>query len=42
MDLNKITEIISGTDSITITHVDTNNFQSDDENVFYNYETNFD
>ena len=42
MDLNKITEIISGTDTIEVTHLDTNNFQSDDNNVFYNYETNFD
>ena len=42
MDLNKITEIISGTDTITVTHLDTNNFQSTDNNVFYNYETNFD
>ena len=42
LDLNKITEIISGTDSITVTHLDTNNFQSTDNNIFYNYETNFD
>ena len=42
MDLNKITEIISGKDTISVTHLDTNNFQSNDDNVFYNYETNFD
>ena len=42
MDLNKITEIISGTDTITVSHVDTNDFQSKDNNAFYNYETNFD
>ena len=42
MDLNKIKEIISGTDTITVTHLDTNNFQSTDNNVFYNYENNFD
>ena len=42
MDLNKLTEVISGTDSILVTHLETNNFQSNDNNVFYNYETNFD
>ena len=42
MDLNKLTEIISGIDSIIVTHLDTNNFQSTDNNVFYNYELNFD
>ena len=42
MDLNKITEVISGAETITVQHLDTNNFQSNDNNVFYNYETNFD
>ena len=42
MDLNKIREIISGTDTITVTHLETNNFQSKDNNVFFNYELNFD
>ena len=42
MDTNKIKEIITGTDTITVTHLITNNFQSTDNNVFYNYETNFD
>ena len=42
MDNNVIKEIISGPDSLKVTHLDTNNFQSNDNNVFYNYELNFD
>ena len=42
MDLNKIQEIISGKDTILVTHSETNDFQSNDKNVFYNYELNFD
>ena len=42
MDLNKLKEIISGRDTIIVTHLGTNNFQSTDNNVFYNYENNFD
>ena len=42
MDVNKIQEIISGTDTISVTHQETNNFQSTDNNVFYNYELYFD
>ena len=42
IDNNVIKEIISGTDSITVTHQYSNNFQTDDNVIFYNYETNLD
>ena len=43
MDLNKIQQIRrDGIDTIKVTHLDTNNFQSTDNNVFYNYELYFD
>ena len=40
MDNNIIKEIISGTDSIKVTHIYSNNFQTDDDVIDYNYETN--
>ena len=40
MDKNIIKEIISGTDDIKVTHIYSNNFQTDDDVIDYNYETN--
>ena len=40
MDNNIIKEIISGTDNIKVTHIYSNNFQTDDDVIDYNYETN--
>ena len=42
IDNNVIKEIISGTDSITVTHLYSNNFQTDDDVINYNYELNLD
>ena len=40
MDNNVIKEIISGEDNIIVKHLRSNNFQSDDDVINYNYETN--
>ena len=40
IDKNIIKETISGTDSINVTHQFSNNFQSEDNVINYNYETN--
>ena len=40
MDNNVIKEIISGEDSIIVKHLRSNNFQSDDDVINYNFETN--
>ena len=42
MDNNVIKETISGIDNIIVTHQQSNNFQSDDNVINYNYETNLD
>ena len=42
MDINNIKEIISGQDNVGVTHSQTNELQSTDENIFYNYEINHD
>ena len=42
MDLNVISEIILGVDSFSITHPETDDFKSNDKNIFYNYEINHD
>ena len=42
MDLNVVTEIISGVDNFQVTHPETNNFKNNDQNIFYNYEINHD
>ena len=42
MDRNVITEIISGIDNIVVEHQYSNNFQSEDNVINYNYETNLD
>ena len=40
IDNNVITELITGEDSISVTHLRSNNFQSDDNVINYNYENN--
>ena len=42
MDNNYIREIISGIDTFRITHDQSKQLQSDDENIFYNFEINHD
>ena len=42
MDNNVIKEIISGIDSFKVSHKQTSQLQSTDENIFYNYELNHD
>ena len=42
MDNNVIKEIISGIDNFNVKHDQTNELQSTDENIFYNYEINHD
>ena len=42
MDNNVIKEVITGIDSFTVTHKQTGQLQSSDENIFYNYELNHD
>ena len=42
IDNNVIKEIISGEDSISVKHLRSNNFQTDDDVINYNYEFNLD
>ena len=42
IDNNVIKEIISGEDSISVKHLRSNNFQTDDDVINYNYELNLD